>query len=71
MKALEEELSGEERASQLPQHLRQKITDEILQRLRSLNSSGTNATQKITMEQGECMPVILLMRMYYIHLSEP
>lgn len=51
VKALEGELSGEERASELPQHLKQKITDEILQRLRSLNPSDKNTTT----ERGTCL----------------
>ncbi|XP_054790112.1 uncharacterized protein LOC129295599 isoform X1 [Prosopis cineraria] len=51
VKVLEGELSREERGSQLPQHLRQKIMDEILLTLRSLNSTATNTTRNIAMEQ--------------------
>ncbi|XP_054791053.1 uncharacterized protein LOC129296481 [Prosopis cineraria] len=47
VKVLEGELSREERGSQLPQHLRQKIMDEILLTLRSLNSTATNTTRNL------------------------
>lgn len=57
VKALEGDLSIDERASQLPQKMKQKITDEILQKLRSLSSRGANMTRDIAMERGECMLV--------------
>ena len=50
MKALEGEFSSETVAVELPRHLKQNIIDEILQRLRSLNSSRTD----IAMERGKC-----------------
>ncbi|KAG5030690.1 hypothetical protein JHK82_014297 [Glycine max] len=42
VKALEAEFSSETEAVKLPWHLKQNIIDEILQRLRSLNSSRTD-----------------------------
>ncbi|XP_061343620.1 uncharacterized protein LOC133289651 isoform X2 [Gastrolobium bilobum] len=42
VKAFEGEFSSENVAVELPQHLKQKIIDEVLLRLGSLNSSSTN-----------------------------
>jgi len=53
VKALEGESSSETVAFELPQHLKQNIIDEILQRLRGLNSSSAD----IAKERGECMLV--------------
>lgn len=55
MKVLEGEFSRENLAVELPRYLKQKIVDEILHRLRSLNSSSTN----IAKERGECVLVLL------------
>ncbi|WVZ19224.1 hypothetical protein V8G54_006546 [Vigna mungo] len=46
VKALEGELSSETAAVELPQHLKQNIIDEILQRLRGLNSSGADIAKE-------------------------
>ncbi|KOM51521.1 hypothetical protein LR48_Vigan09g018000 [Vigna angularis] len=46
VKALEGELSSETRAVELSQHLKQNIIDEILQRLRGLNSSGADIAKE-------------------------
>ena len=50
MKALEGKFSSETVAVKLSWHLKHNINDEILQRLRSLNSSRTN----IAKERGKC-----------------
>ncbi|CAJ2641019.1 unnamed protein product [Trifolium pratense] len=46
LKALEGEFSRENLAVELPQYLKQKIVDEILHRLRSLNSSDINIAKE-------------------------
>ncbi|KAJ1396933.1 PAN/Apple domain [Sesbania bispinosa] len=53
VKALEGEFSRENVAVELPQHLKQKIIDEVLQRLGSLDGTGTNIShsQVIAKEQ--------------------
>lgn len=57
MKELKGEFSSQNTEVELPQHLKQKIIDEILQRLVSLNSRSTNGShsQVIAMERGEFM----------------
>lgn len=46
VKVLEGEFSRENLAVELPRYLKQKIVDEILHRLRSLNSSSTNIAKE-------------------------
>ncbi|TKY75081.1 peptidyl-prolyl cis-trans isomerase [Spatholobus suberectus] len=46
VKALEGEFSSETVAVELPLHLKQNIVDEILQRLRSLNSNSTDIAKE-------------------------
>lgn len=46
MKALEGEFSIENLAVGLPPYMKQKIVDEILHRLRSLNSSSTDIAKE-------------------------
>jgi hypothetical protein len=46
LKDLEGELSRENLAVELPRYLKQKIVDEILHRLRSLNSSGIDIAKE-------------------------
>lgn len=48
MKKLNKELSGEGMVVELPQHLKQKITDEILQRLKTLNANASVSEQRGT-----------------------
>lgn len=43
---LKKRLVREERVVELPQHLRQKLTDEILNRLRSLDSAANSTKQR-------------------------
>ncbi|MED6107092.1 hypothetical protein PIB30_010813 [Stylosanthes scabra] len=47
VKKFEEEISSETMAVELPQHLKQKIVDEVLQRLRSLTSNRTNSSDSL------------------------
>ena len=49
MKKLEKELSGEVMVVDLPQHLRQSITQDVIQRLKSLGADAN-----ITEQSGEC-----------------
>ena len=46
MKALQGEFSTENVKVELPRRLKQKIVDEILQRLRNLNSSRTDTAKE-------------------------
>lgn len=46
MKQLNEELKTDEKAVELPMEVRRKITDEILQRLRSLNANANITEQR-------------------------
>jgi len=54
VKELEGEFSIQNTEVELPQHLKQKIIDEVLQRLVSLNSRSNNGShsQGIAMERG-------------------
>ncbi|XP_073223834.1 uncharacterized protein [Cicer arietinum] len=54
VKGLEGEFSSENLEVELPQHLKQKIIDEVLERLGSLNSRSTNGShsQGIAMERA-------------------
>ncbi|KAA8528550.1 hypothetical protein F0562_035905 [Nyssa sinensis] len=50
VKKIKKELSSEERVFELPQHLKQKITDEILERLRRLNANANISEQQEAVE---------------------
>lgn len=64
MKEFEGEFSGETVVVELPRHLKQKISDEVSQRLGSLNESSKNIfhPQVMAKERGECMLVVVLIR---------
>lgn len=55
MKEFEGEFSRENVVVELPRHLKQKIIDEVLQRLGSLNGSSKNIShsQVMAKERGE------------------
>lgn len=46
VKNLKKRLIRDERVVELPQHLRQKLADEILDRLRSLDSAANSTQQR-------------------------
>ncbi|XP_057973661.1 uncharacterized protein LOC131161718 [Malania oleifera] len=50
MKEIKDEFHIEERVVELPPHLKQKITDEILQRLKSLDSNASASMQRDAVE---------------------
>ncbi|XP_015972521.1 uncharacterized protein LOC107495837 [Arachis duranensis] len=51
VKKFEGEFSSETVAVELPQHLKRKIVDEVLQRLRSLNSNRTNSSDSLGIDK--------------------
>jgi len=53
------EFSREDVVVELPRHLKQKIIDEVMQKLGSLkgNSENVSHSQFMAKERGECVPI--------------
>lgn len=59
MEELEGEFSRENVVVELPRHLKQKIIDEVMQKLVSLKGNHENVShsQVMAKERGECVPI--------------
>ncbi|KAG9148119.1 hypothetical protein Leryth_003681, partial [Lithospermum erythrorhizon] len=57
MDQLKKELNGEDTPIELPQQTRQMITEEILSRLRGLETNANSTVQRVSEELGFWIPV--------------